>query len=104
MLLRHQQEVVGFALTKCRAALIEAAAIHGMNDVMMSRDNANNGPTWRADQARSGVQLRKFNDDIYDAFGEASEEVFEGASDAQQARQEASTTVSPRRASRSAAG
>ncbi len=27
--------------------------------------------------AEQGVQLREFNDDIYDAFGEASAEVFE---------------------------
>ena len=56
--------------------VIEAAA--GLeNDMMMSEFNANNGEALRSLVTEHGVELREFNDDVYDAFGEAAEEVFE---------------------------
>ncbi|NMM43987.1 TRAP transporter substrate-binding protein [Rhodospirillaceae bacterium KN72] len=58
--------------------LIESAATVE-NDVMMSEFNANNGAYLRKLIQEQGVQVRKFNDDVYDAFGEASAEVFEEA-------------------------
>lgn len=58
--------------------LIEAAASME-NDVMMSEYNAKNGAFLRMLIEEQGVELKAFNDDIYDSFGEASEEVFEEA-------------------------
>ncbi len=63
-------------LTKSDRILIEAAA--GMeNDVMMAEYNAKNGAALAKLVSEHGVRLRKFNDDVYDSFGEASAEVFE---------------------------
>jgi TRAP-type mannitol/chloroaromatic compound transport system substrate-binding protein len=45
----------------------------------MSEYNANNGTYLAKLINEHGVKLRKFNDDVYDAFGEASEAVFETA-------------------------
>ena len=56
--------------------IIEAAASME-NDVMMAEFNARNGESLAKLIAEQGVELRQFNDDIYDAFGEAAEEVFE---------------------------
>ena len=63
-------------LTKSDQLLIEAAASME-NDVMMSEYNAKNGASLNKLVSENGVQLRRFNDDIYDAFGDASQEVFE---------------------------
>eukprot|EP00752_Nemacystus_decipiens_P000597 g597.t1 len=56
--------------------LIEAAAAME-NDVMMSEYNAKNGQFLARLIDEQGVELRRFNDDVYDRFGEASAEVFE---------------------------
>jgi len=53
------------------------AAAHMENDIMMSEYNAKNGESLDKLLREQGVQLKVFNDDVYDAFGEASEEVFE---------------------------
>lgn len=57
--------------------IIKAAA-STENDVMMSEYNAKNGDALARLVNDHGVEVREFNDDIYDAFGEAAEEVFEG--------------------------
>ena len=63
-------------LTKSDQLLIEAAAAME-NDVMMSEYNAKNGASLNKLVSENGVKLRRFNDDIYDSFGDASKEVFE---------------------------
>jgi TRAP-type mannitol/chloroaromatic compound transport system substrate-binding protein len=55
--------------------VIEAAASME-NDVMMSEFNANNGTYLARLINEQGVELREFNDEIYDSFGDAAEEVF----------------------------
>ncbi|MEZ5536269.1 MAG: TRAP transporter substrate-binding protein [Thiolinea sp.] len=55
--------------------LIEAAASME-NDVMLSEYNAKNGDALDTLIKEHGVELRDFNDDVYDAFGEAADEVF----------------------------
>ncbi len=66
------------SLSKSDQLIIEAAA--GMeNDVMMAEYNAKNGESLAKLIKEQGVQLRRFNDDIYDSFGEAAEAVFEEA-------------------------
>jgi TRAP-type mannitol/chloroaromatic compound transport system substrate-binding protein len=64
-------------LSKSDQALIEAAAAME-NDVMMSEYNAKNGAALARLIRDQGVQLRRFNDDIYDSFGKAAQEVFDG--------------------------
>lgn len=44
---------------------------------MMSEYNAKNGAALDKLITEQGVQVREFNDDVYDAFGEAAEEVFD---------------------------
>jgi TRAP-type mannitol/chloroaromatic compound transport system substrate-binding protein len=44
---------------------------------MMAEFNARNGEALNKLVTEQGVQLREFNDDIYEAFGEAAAEVFE---------------------------
>ena len=63
-------------LSKSDQMIIEAAASME-NDVMMAEFNARNGEALNKLVTEQGVQLREFNDDIYDAFGEAAAEVFE---------------------------
>ncbi len=64
-------------LSKSDQLTIEAAAL-AENDIMMAEYNAKNGE-WLAKLINEqGVKLRRFNDDVYDAFGEAAEEVFQG--------------------------
>ncbi len=63
-------------LSRSDQMIIEAAA-STENDVMMSEYNAKNGASLAKLINEQGVQLKQFNDDVYDAFGEASEEVFE---------------------------
>ena len=63
-------------LSKADQLMIEAAASME-NDVMMSEYNAKNGAALARLINDQGVKLRKFNDDVYDSFAEAAEEVFE---------------------------
>ena len=64
-------------LSKADQAMIEAAA--GLeNDMMMSEYNAKSGEALADLVKNQGVKLRKFNDDVYDSFKEASDAVFEG--------------------------
>ena len=53
---------------------IEAAA-SAENDIMMAEYNAKNGESLAKLISEQGVELRVFNDDIYDSFGEAAAEV-----------------------------
>ena len=55
--------------------MIEAAASME-NDVMMAEYNAKNGAALSRLLNEQGVVLKEFNDDVYDSFGEASEEVY----------------------------
>jgi TRAP-type mannitol/chloroaromatic compound transport system substrate-binding protein len=64
-------------LTKTDRTIIEAAAAME-NDVMMSEYTAKSGAALVKLINDQGVKLRRFNDDVYDSFGEAAEEVFEG--------------------------
>ena len=68
------------SLTSSEQLIIEAAASME-NDVMMAEYNAKNGSSLASLINDQGVKLRKFNDDIYDAFAEAAEEVYEGVVD-----------------------
>ncbi len=63
------------SLSKADQVMIEAAASME-NDVMMSEYNAKNGEALAKLISEQGVQLHRFNDDIYDAFGVAADEVF----------------------------
>lgn len=63
-------------LSKSDQLLIEAAAAME-NDVMMAEYNANNGVALKRLINEQGVELREFNEEIYDALGMAAEEVFE---------------------------
>ncbi|MBT3430242.1 MAG: TRAP transporter substrate-binding protein [Proteobacteria bacterium] len=63
-------------LSKTDQALIKAAAAQE-DSRMMSEYNAKNGAALDKLITEQGVQVREFNDDVYDAFGEAAEEVFE---------------------------
>ena len=62
-------------LSKSDQLTIEACASME-NDVVMAEFNAKNGEALTKLVNEQGVKLREFNDDVYDAFGEASEEVF----------------------------
>ena len=62
-------------LSKSDQMMIEAASSME-NDVMMSEHNYKNGAALKRLINDQGVKLRQFNDDIYDGFAEASEEVF----------------------------
>ena len=64
-------------LSKTDQTIIEAAASME-NDMMMSEFNAKSGEALTDLVTNQGVKLREFNDDVYDSFGEAAEEVFEG--------------------------
>ena len=67
-------------LSKNEQALIEAAC-NEENARTMAETNAFNGEYLNRLINDHGVQLREFNDDVYDAFGEASSEVIEEARD-----------------------
>ena len=58
--------------------LIVEAAASAENDIMMSEYNAKSGSSLSKLIKEQGVKLRRFNDDVYDAFGKAAEEVFAG--------------------------
>ncbi len=62
-------------LSKSDQNMIRAAASEE-NDTMMAEYNAKNGDSLAKLINEQGVKLRRFNDDVYDAFGEAAEEVF----------------------------
>ena len=57
-------------------AIISAAAAQE-NDVMMSEYNAKNGAALSRLINEQGVEVRSFNDDVWDAMGEAAVEVFD---------------------------
>jgi TRAP-type mannitol/chloroaromatic compound transport system substrate-binding protein len=63
-------------LSKTDQALIEAAC-NEENSRQMAETNANNGAYLAKLINEHGVKLRKFNDDVYDAFGKGAEEVFD---------------------------
>lgn len=63
-------------LSKTHQAIIHAAA-NEENARQMAETNANNGEYLTKLLTEEGVELREFNDDVYDAMGEAAEEVFE---------------------------
>jgi len=63
-------------LSKGDQMMIEAASSME-NDVMMAEYNAKNGAALTKLVEEQGVKVREFNDDIYDAFGEAADEVFD---------------------------
>mgnify|MGYP002622172015 FL=1 len=63
-------------LSKTDQLIIEAATSME-NDVMASEFNAKSGSSLVTLIRDHGVKLRQFNDDVYDAFGDAAEEVFE---------------------------
>ncbi|WP_028465267.1 TRAP transporter substrate-binding protein [Nisaea denitrificans] len=63
-------------LSKADQALITAVA-HQTNDWMMAEYNAKNGEYLRKLIDEQGVVVKEFNDDVYDAFGGAAQEVFE---------------------------
>jgi TRAP-type mannitol/chloroaromatic compound transport system substrate-binding protein len=67
-------------LSKSDQLMIEAASSME-NDVMMAEYNAKNGAALKRLVNDQGVRLRQFNDDIYDGFAEASEEVFADVQD-----------------------
>ncbi len=62
-------------LSKSDQLIIEAAASME-NEVMMSEYMAKNGAALSRLINDQGVELRQFNDDVYDAFGRASDEVY----------------------------
>ncbi len=62
-------------LSRSDQQTIEAAAAME-NDYMMAEFNAKNGAALTKLVTEQGVKLREFNDDVYDAFGEAAAEVF----------------------------
>ena len=64
-------------LSTADKTMIEAAASME-NDVMMSEYNAKNGASLATLIKDQGVELREFSDEIYDSFGKAADEVFEG--------------------------
>jgi len=59
--------------------LIIEAACQQECEVFMAECNANNGTYLTRLIVDHGVELREFNDDIYEAFGEAAEEVIQEA-------------------------
>ncbi len=58
---------------------ILVAACHEENALQMAETNANNGTYLTRLINDHGVELRRFNDDVYDAFGRAATEVFDEA-------------------------
>ncbi len=64
-------------LTKSDQMIVTAAA-EMENSVMMSEYNAKNGASLAKLISDQGVKLRSFSDDIYDSFGDAAAEVFDG--------------------------
>jgi len=65
-------------LSKNHQAIIQAAC-NEENARTMAETNANNGTYLEKLITENGVVLKEFNDDVYDAFGEAAKEVEEEA-------------------------
>jgi len=63
-------------LPRWQQVAIETAC-HQENDLMAAEFNANNGQYLNMLIRDHGVQLRRFNEDIYDAFGDAAEQTFD---------------------------
>ena len=63
-------------LSRSDQLIIEAAS-KMEDEIMMAEYNAKNGASLAKLINEQGVQLRRFNDDVYDSFGEAADEVFE---------------------------
>ena len=63
-------------LSKSDQTLIESVAT-AENDIVMAEFNAKNGASLAALVRDQGVELRQFNDDVYDSFGEAAGSVME---------------------------
>ncbi len=63
-------------LTKFEQTVIEAACAEENNN-MMAEYNANNAGFLRRLKEEHGVQVKRFSEEVYDAFGEAANEVFE---------------------------
>ena len=63
-------------LSPAHQAIIEAASAQE-NDNMFAEYYAKSGSSLADLVNNKGVKLRKFNDDVYDSFGEAAAEVFE---------------------------
>ena len=63
------------SLNKADQQIIEGAAAWE-NDAMMAEYNMKSGSALTKLVNEQGVKLRQFNDDVYDAFAEAAEEVF----------------------------
>ena len=66
------------SLTNSERITIESVAIQE-SELMMSETNANNSIYLKRMIDEHGVKLREFNDDIYEAFGEAAQAVSEEA-------------------------
>ena len=63
-------------LTKTEQLTIETACQMEC-EIAMSENNANNATYLKKLINEHGVKLREFNDDVYDSFGEAAEQVME---------------------------
>ena len=63
------------SLSKTDQMIIEHAATV-QNEMMLTEYNANNGAALQRLITDHGVELREFNDDVIDAMGEASEELY----------------------------
>ena len=59
-------------------AIITAAATQE-NEMMMSEYNGKSGQALQRLKTDHGIQIRSFNDDVWDALAEAADEVFEEA-------------------------
>ena len=59
--------------------VIVHAACNEENSRTMAETNANNGTYLKKLVTENGVVLKEFNDDVYDSFGEAAEEVYQEA-------------------------
>ena len=57
--------------------MLISAAAHNANDLIMSEFNAKNGAALDRLVNNQGVILKRFTEDIFDAFGDAAEEVFD---------------------------
>lgn len=68
------------SLSKSEQAIIQAAC-NEENSRTMAETNANNGEYLQRLINDHGVELREFNDDVYESFGEAAAEVLEEARD-----------------------
>jgi len=68
------------SLSSTHQSIIEAAC-NEENSRTLAETNANNGAYLTKLINDHGVQLREFNDDIYDSFGEAASDVIEEARD-----------------------